>query len=184
MSFNPICTIDFCGWRSNTLTLQRAGWDISAQQDTHTRKIRLALHHRAAQLSGITNAVPYTNWIPTIEGRCEDTSPIVFTVQQMSSNLRVQYIAMNESSFKWHPIDCFPANSHCNFRDLALHEVVPFRTVNPDAEQIVIAPESVTQVLDILLKCQEPEARKRRIAQRNREIRDLSQIKAQVVVGL
>lgn len=26
---SPICTVNFAGWRSDTLSLQRAGWDIA-----------------------------------------------------------------------------------------------------------------------------------------------------------
>ncbi len=179
---NPVCTVEFCGFTATTLELEQSGWQFSAQQDPHRSTVRLALHHPRAGLSGLTNECDMSAWLHAATRDAVLLKGHVFRVCSMGSNTRVQYITMSGNTRPWSAVSMFPDMIESPLKELDLHELVPFRAVNHEAEQIVIAPESVTQVLDLLLKCQAPAAAARRVAERQRGVRRAADIQAQVLV--
>lgn len=163
---NPICRVYFAGWESDTLKLQREGWEISAQQDPYRRDISLALYHRQSGLTALTNSKSFGSMAWATPYMAELAEVLSFNVVAMHNNIRAMYMPMREQSVRWAPISCLPECSEMTTVEKSIHDIVPFRSFNPDAEQIVVAPDSVPQVLDLLLKCQVPAAEARRTRQR------------------
>ncbi len=178
---SPICTVRFAGWESTTVALQQAGWAVSARQNISHYSVGLALHHPQTGLYAVTDDITMPAlWRPKTDFIPHDC--VVFNVIAMSTNLRCTYVPMYQSAFAYSPIDCFPSTYQSAASDQALQDLVPFKTVNHDATQIVIAPASVPQVLELLLRCQAPAAAVRRAEDRKREVRRASDIQAQVLV--
>jgi hypothetical protein len=179
---NPVCTVRWAGWSSDTLTLQRAGWQFAAQQEKHRGTVRLALRHPQGW-HGLTNEVNYERVRHMLAGRdgsvfAHDGRLLTFDVVCLGSN--VQVCASSVPMTGWRAVDMFPASTTAVYEQRSLLDWVPFMPVNHEAEQIVVAPESVGQVLDLLLRCQAPAAAARRARDRVRHSRDL---KAQVLVA-
>lgn len=182
---NPVCEVSFLGFKSTTLELERAGWQVSAQQVAHTGTVRLALRHPVAHLYGLTAAVDYRSTMRTWDSLeiMRYSHLLGFHVTSMANEVRCLYLSEPGLLGSWGAVSCVPeATTLTSHNEARLEDLVPFRTVNPHAEQIIVAPESVTQVLDLLLACQAPAAQARRLRAERREVRQASEIQAQVVV--
>ena len=166
---SPICEVLFEGWVSNTYDLQRAGWEVSAEQDPHRDSVRLALYHRKSGLQALTNQLSYRQTIAANFAR--GSKPFLqFRVVCMSTVLRAVMIPWAGGAASWTPVDCTPRLSD----EVDLKDLIPFRPVNPDAKEIIVAPSSVPQVLELLLKCQEPVMEKVRRHERQRAAADIA----------
>lgn len=51
--------VHFAGWESDTLTLQRSGWELSADQDVARDTMRLALTHSRLGLTALTKMMEW-----------------------------------------------------------------------------------------------------------------------------
>jgi hypothetical protein len=180
-TWNPVCKVIFAGFKSSTLELQQAGWEIAAEQDPF-KGVRLALHHRKSGLQALTNTVPMLELRAAVTKSAgyDIIKHITFQVVHVGTDTRFQIIPMvGPVSFK--AIDATPEWSEVKSSEISFHDLIPFRTVNPDAEQIIVAPDSVPQILDLLLKCQAPV--QRRIRQ-NERVRSAADVAAQIVTAV
>lgn len=143
------CDVYFAGFRSDTHRLQQAGWQLSAEQDIRMRAIRLAMRHEGAQLYAMTSAVPYDFF--------EDANHYghrlpEFQVQHVSSRMTVQLM---ESQFNFRPIDATPQYTEIKRRDIEDFGI--FAVPLARTEEIIVAPETVADLLDKIKRMQAPE---------------------------
>lgn len=179
-AWNPICKVEFAGFESTTYELQRCGWEISAEQDLH-HGLRLALSHRASGLQALTSSVPMYEISRELQANGHAIiKSHVFRVITVGTDLRFQVIPMART-VSFSPIDCVPSFQEYKSSESRFHDLIPFRTVNPDAEQIIVAPDSVPKILDLLLKCQAPAQARLRANERVRASRDIA---AQIVTAV
>ena len=165
---SPVCRIRFAGFESDTATLCKAGWDISAEQQhswsSTGYSVRLALRHQAAQCYMLTHAVDINYGMtmmmknnrmftdPNAEFGFGRLPP--FNVACIFNDGKVQYMP-SETKWQFNPIDPFPVIKH----DVQIHDFkdwVPFRTISKDAPQIYVPPSSVPDLMAYILEKQEP----------------------------
>jgi hypothetical protein len=168
---SPICEVEFAGFRSDTYTLQRAGWQISAEQVPSEGRIRLALKFAPAQLYAMTSTVSYTDMMyfnsPNYR---REAAPIVFRVQWMSTSPRIEIMSQPVGGFRFEAIDCEPMLANREVK--SMDELIPFRPISTEAPELIIAPDRVAEVLDMILKCQDPRQAEIREAQRRQSWKD------------
>lgn len=150
-------TVHFAGFSARAYQLQSSGWDLSLSHERMREHgadvLRLALKHKAANLYGVTKGLDITPWRRSIMAKCV-LPPLEFEVCAMSHDLRFMVMPMKQMT--WKPVSSFPDCEISRYDEDSIWNIVPFRTMDPDAEQIVVTPESVPHVLDLLLKCQAP----------------------------
>lgn len=145
------CDVVWAGWRSTTVDLQNAGWQIAVEDSYHNYSTRLCLQHRDLRLRGITTPTPLEDFVRSDRYGGRGYRP-AFHVQWMSSDLRVQIM---ESSFDFREIDAKPqfTAEHSNRADAFSFFAVPMART----EEIIVAPQDVSTMLDQIRKMQAPE---------------------------
>lgn len=169
---SPICEVEFAGFRSDTYTLQRAGWQLSAEQDFNHARVRLALKYEPAQLYAMTNSVSYSDLIRFDGGSWRGKiTPLTFRVQWVSTTPRIEiWSEPSYGSVSFQPIDCEPILAQREAK--SIEDLIPFRPISTEAPELVIAPDRVSEVLDMILKCQDPRQAEIREAQRRQSWKD------------
>lgn len=152
-TYNPICPVHFAGFESDTLRLQRAGWQISAEQLVNRHAIRLALKFEPARVFALTNAVSMKDFYEWDQRGRSVSCPIGFHVQHIANDMRFQIMPMSyRPSFA--PIDATPAFEER--QEVRFEDLIPFRPLSIDAPEIVIAQADVSELLDAIIKKQDP----------------------------
>ena len=108
--FNPIAKVEFAGFMSDTVTLQRAGWQLSIERMAHMDGIRLALKFEPARLYALSAPIsmhdiqrydlfkqPQFEW------------PIPFRIQIIGNDVRFQIMPVVGSFGKFSPFDAMPS---------------------------------------------------------------------------
>jgi hypothetical protein len=160
------CEVHFAGFRSDTYRLQQAGWELSVEQDVYRRALRLAMHHRAADLYMLADSQDFDFFSHRMGDR-----PPVFNIRHCSSRMVIQLM---ESSFDFQPIDATPALATTTRRSIEDFNI--FATQQVRAEEILVEPQSVAECLELIKKMQAPElaAVRKRNEQRRRDAGDTS----------
>jgi hypothetical protein len=139
----------WCGFESDTLTLQRCGWKISAEQDVMSMNVRIAIKHPFKSLYGVSKMTRMY-----FEDTFHERGYGIFEINDITSNYQVQLL---ERSFNFKPIDAEPAyiESH------PMEHFAFFREplLNPE-HSIVVADQSVEELLNKILELQDPMLKK------------------------
>ncbi len=157
---NPLSRVFFAGFQSTTLDLQRAGWQLSMEQhfSYDGLSLRLALKHEAGRVLAITH--PVSSYHLHRAMGFKEMAPIDFQIAWIGNDARFHIMAeMRPMSFN--PISAIPEFQ--DIKDLSFEEAIPFRPLNPNAPEIIIPPSSVPELMDMILKLQDP---------KQKEIRD------------
>lgn len=150
--------VHWAGWETNTYKLQKCGWQLSAYQDVRGSRIQLALRHSGMQIEGITEQLDYRYEQALDMREREYVDSIVLKVQAMVGET-VMIHQMGEIPV-WSPIDAEPRYTErviTRLEDFA-HFAGPLIRTN----EIIVPEESVPELLERILKMQQP-ARLQRI---------------------
>lgn len=161
--YNYPLPVRFAGFESDTLTLQRSGWQLSMERDPYHDGIRLALKHEAARVYALTNTVQVRRYMleQMQSGIRHDTVLPRFDVVLMGNNVQLQIFPMRQVG-SWAAIDATP--QIVSSKNVSFEDMVPFRPISSDAPEIVVADKSVMELLEMIRKKQDPkqaEIRKR-----------------------
>lgn len=169
---SPICQVEFLGFKSDTLSLARAGWSISAQQDFHYHGISIALKHEQARLYAISNSIDMHNILRLTQysyiSKEEATFNTTFQIKWVQTSPIIELI--RQPSVQWGAVDPYPSFS--NRERIDIKDLIPFKTIRPDAPEIVIAPESISELMEKIIKLQDPKQKEIRDRQRKEAWRD------------
>ncbi len=158
----------FAGFRSDTRSLQQAGWQLSMNQDIYGHRIQLAMHHPGAGLYMLADEVRYHFIDSGRESSFQQSypQPIRFIIRHCSSKIMVQ-VMMDFAQFR--PIDAEP--QYITSERKTIEDFKIFASPLVRTEEIIIEPQSVAECLDLIRKMQSPElaAIRKRNAQRDRE---------------
>lgn len=182
-SLNPPCEVFFAGWRSTTYELGRAGWKISFQENAYQglrSAPRLLLYYPASRLSAIAECED-RNFL-TLEWRYQgerwDRLPRFF-VHHVASDFIVR--TANEFSFSaW--VNTVPERTVVE--DRSIYTLPLFASINqPAAEELIVEPETVSQLLDQIRAMQEPGQKdiRERNRRREREAADMPTVHARIL---
>lgn len=152
----------WAGWETTTYNLQQAGWQISAEQNVFSNSIRLAMKHDGANMRAISDTVDFP-YYEAVERFYEVLPRILIHMRLMGRDVWVHEHGRVDWSFQ--PIDATPTmteNRISRIEDLAHFAAPLVRT-----KEIIIPNESVPELLDRILKLQQP-ARTERIKEEMR----------------
>lgn len=190
-TYNPPIPVRFAGFESNTLRLQESGWDLSVERMQNRDSMRLALRHERAGLYAITRDVSTMCMMDMARGG-DWWKMIEFEVIWCGSGGRF-HIMPQMGALNFKPVSGIPEFDECEYKDVDFRDAIPFRTINADpASEIIVAPDSVPELLEMILKLQDPRQaeireRRRREAFRDKtgeritEMRPVSDIRAQII---
>ena len=174
---NPILRLNWAGWQSDTLTLQRCGWEISVEQDVQYQTIRIALQHREAQVQGISNVIDKINYMSIADSSYYGNSDFKsFPTINVHLAHRIN-INLMEANFAFEPIDAEPrliTGEMQNIDDFKIFQPV-------QSKEIITDPEEVDQLMKRILELQSPKQRELREKQRRESVRMQKQVHAQVI---
>lgn len=153
--------IYFAGFESDTWKLQEAGWSLSAEQDIMSQSMRLAMRHEGLQLYGISDHQRWDYW-----DRMGGRMPPLF-VRHMAARMYVQMI--ESAPFSFEPIDARPM--YAPSRTSRIEDLVHFAPAMVRTKEIILPEASVPQLMDQILKLQEP-GRQERLKQQLAEERE------------
>jgi hypothetical protein len=140
--------IHWAGWETTTYRLQQAGWQLSADQDVYNDRLRLAMKHEGMALYGMSGWSRFE-----YEARIRDPREFpVIVMQAMGREVWVQEHGRVELNFQ--AIDakpCFTERKITKLEDLA-HFAAPLVR----SREIIIPEENVDELLEKILKLQQP----------------------------
>lgn len=168
---NPIVQIDWAGWRSDTLTLQRHGWEVLVEQDIYPGTIRIALQHREAQVQGITEWIQGINFMSVIESGY-DRLPI-FRARLYHKII----INLMETTFNFEPVDAQPRLFEGERKEMSDFNI--FQPIK--AQEIISDPAEVNDLMEQILELQSPKQRELREKARRENRKLQRQVHAQVI---
>jgi hypothetical protein len=144
--------VHWAGWETTTYQLQKRGWKLSAFQDIRGSRLQMALRHDGAGIEGITAPLDYRYEQALDLRERAYVDSIVLNVQVMLGET-VMVRQVGEMAM-WSPIDAeprFTQETITRLEDLA-HFAGPLIRTN----EIIIPEESVPELLDRILKLQQP----------------------------
>lgn len=185
--YNAPVPVYFAGFESTTLALQSQGWDFSMERSFERMSFRLAMRHEGAGLQAISSHVEFDflsrneiDWYRRFPG---------FRIVWMGS--KAQFHVMPEMrAMKFEAYDAIP--QFHSYERISFEDAIPFKTMrNDESKEIVIAQENVEELLEKIIKMQDPkqaEIRKRKRDEAKRyqnatmeNVRPLSNVLASVI---
>jgi hypothetical protein len=166
------CPVKWCGWSSDTYTLQNNGWSLAAEEDVYDGRLRIAMRHDEMGLMGISETAQYAHLDRSgLYSRNKmyltDDRP-VFHVRYISSKMLLRMHDIEPlSSFV--PIDAKP---QFHFMDTKTMNVEDFTCFAPNltrTEEIIVEPDTVMSLLEKIKEIQAPEQERIRKDNRLRE---------------
>jgi len=144
--------VHWAGFESNTLKLQNAGWEFSAEQSMENLQSRILIRHQAYQMHGCSAFVA-TNFFGLQRG--DEWDGIRFPIQWMTSGgVQVHRIQDNLSAFA--AVDMQP-QLQCqheikNIEDMALFAGVSLART----KEVIVDPATVPDLMAQILEMQTP----------------------------
>lgn len=171
--------IRFAGWESDTYTLQKAGWQIAARQCPEPLAggtiLQLILRHEPTKLHAITHPSRVQPYVMGMSGYFNDINHMIakvgLDVMAMGTDVRAEIITMPSgfSFASFEAVDCEPRTieiEHVGLSDLKI-----FRPISSDAPEIIIPTHSVAEMMDLVLKLQDPVQKEIREKRRKEKLR-------------
>lgn len=144
--------VHWAGWETTTFRLQKCGWKLSAYQDIRGSRIQMALRHDGLQIEGITNELSY-EYERALDMRERDyVNSIVLTVQRMLGE-QVMLRTVGELPM-WSPVDAEPR--YTEEKIVRLEDFAHFAGPLIRTNEIIVPEESVPELLERILKMQQP----------------------------
>lgn len=163
----------WAGWETTTTKLQQAGWKLSAEQDFYGNRMRIAMSHEGMRLLAVTPAFDFRYMDAISDYRyLHDVQAQV--VQAMGREVFIHEHGSVDWSFK--DIDAqptFTSNKITKLEDLAHFAAPLVRT-----REIIIPEENVEDMLERILKLQQP-ARTERLKEQLRSPEGLAAVPQQ-----
>lgn len=169
---SPIVKVHWAGWESDTLRLQQAGWQLSMEEDVCRRVARLALKHPHFKMYGLSEMVDINRSNPMNPYHQE----MRLVMRQMASELVVRLM---DNFSKFQAIDAEPLFIQEEIR--SIEDCRIFRPIRQAEQQIIVPKHSVPELLDQILKLQDPkqyEIREKKRKEIRRFMREATDIEA------
>jgi hypothetical protein len=174
--------VRFAGFQSNTLALAEAGWDLSLRQTFSPWKagveLELAMKHAGAGLYGITNVVHVEmariyDLLHGNTGYAALFTDVGFEVRCIAPDIRCKIFpiqttgSVREFANAFSPVDPRPQDRESS--EVSVRDFKFFKVANPTLQDIIVSPDQVPQLLEMVLKAQEPTMQGIRARERSRE---------------
>jgi hypothetical protein len=178
---SPRCPVYWGPWRSDTITLQSTGWDLSVSHNRERDELMLAIRHREFKLYGFSDRVPHPRRTMRDPFYGEGAAP-TFVMQRVCVDPHVlPDFTMGVADLStFEPIDArsriIEVTSKADIDPL-------FAPVETEAPEIIVEPATVQGLLDQIRAMQAPEqaAIRKRNAQRERDAEPARKFHASIV---
>lgn len=145
--------VHWAGWETTTYKLQACGWKLSARQDVRGSRLQLAFQHAGVGIEGITQELDY-RFEQALDMRERGyVENIVLNVQMMLGET-VMVRQVGDVSALWSPIDAEPR--YTEERIDRLEDFAHFAGSLIRTNEIIVPEESVPELLQRILKMQQP----------------------------
>jgi hypothetical protein len=141
-------TLNMAGWTSDTYRLQQAGWSLSADQDMRTMTMQMAMRHEQMGLYGVSARLAWEY----LRDDPQFLRNVELPVRWVGRDIIVQM--MGTPDFNFQPIDAIPQLRSQRKR---LEDFVHFAPALARTNQIIVPEESVEELMDRILKLQQPD---------------------------
>jgi len=139
----------WAGFRSDTRTLQQAGWEFSASQQFETDSVGLVMRHGVMGIHAVTNTVPNMMY---------DLHP------QALQQFRVNYLTDRGITFQhmevpnWLPT-CRPVDMQPQMVEVkSIEDMNLFAGCMARTQELIVDPDDVSAMMDRILELQRPGA--------------------------
>ena len=166
------CKVIFAGWESTTSRLQSAGWQLAMEHSWHHDRVRLAMQYRDGGMQMIAEADYHMISMHVDAARhcyggdLRDGLP-VFVVRHVANAIHVRVVDMD--SFSFSPIDARMQMRTMDREIRPMDEFEIFATPLVKAQEIIVDPNSVAELMDQIKQLQAPELAMIRERQRRTE---------------
>ncbi len=156
---NPPVPVFWLGWRSDTHSLARAGWEISVSQDLARREMQIAMRWKNLgfglsqldtfeyeQLFNPLTAMAYMREIPPFQ-------------MQLANHISISAYGHQEP---FRAAKTNPYIERLSAQYITEDQFFAFQTIDPKAQNILLAEPSLDEVLEYALKLQEPKQKEMR----------------------
>lgn len=143
--------VEWAGWRTDTYRLQACGWQLSADQDVFQNAMRLSMQHEGQQIRAISERISF-DYHMAISDTPEYLSRIVIPMHMVGREVTVHF----SGSIDWHfkPIDATPSFSTHTISKI--EDLCHFAAPLVKTREIIIPQDSVPELLERILKLQQP----------------------------
>lgn len=138
--------IRWAGWESNTLSLQNAGWEISAQEMIGSYKLRIAIRNTKLRAQGISDEINFDYF----EYRDFPYMDVGIMSMDLSQNI---VVTRPISADIFEAVDARPMYTD---NKLTLDDFAYFKKVNHNVQDIFLKEASMQDILQLALERQEP----------------------------
>lgn len=184
--------VEILGLQSDTLSLQRAGWDFLAHESIESWSVRLMARHRGTGIVAKLEAMDDFGRLLGHYGRGFSGMPAerMFQPEAMPQGFRAvwvaseKYVTIMEDLNGFHPVDMRPQVIELRAGGKPLTEFNLFRSLVPEVREIIVDPTDVQHCLDLILKLQAPQLAEVRKRNRQREAGEASAaslVQAQII---
>lgn len=166
---NPALEVEFAGLRSDTYTLGRCGWRVAIEDvDYHRDTRRIVLYHPDTGLTFIGHVcLPrHLEHDFAVTSRASRLPPVA--LQQCAIRGQGRTVIMQGGWPSLRYVETIPRLETVEYRDL--FDLPLFASLNePAAEQLIVEPATVSELLDQIRRMQAPEQAAIRERERQRE---------------
>lgn len=141
----------WAGWETNTLRLQQAGWQLSAEQDFWQDRMRIAMKHQGMNLMAMTPHFDFRYEEALRDARYLDSIGVP-VVSAMGRNISIHEHGRVDWMFK--EIDATPTIG--SIKVSRLEDLAHFAAPLVRCNEVIIPDESVPELMERILKLQQP----------------------------
>ena len=152
------CRVVFAGWETTTSRLQQAGWQLSAEQNVYSGRLGLIMQYAPCRLRMLAEAQDFDFFSYRAQ---HDGDRPTFLISRVFSDAQVVLSGFDFTKFG--PIDAIPTMS---MEKRSLDDYKLFATPLARTEEIIVAPDTVSELMEKIRKLQQPELAE--IRERNR----------------
>lgn len=168
---SPPMKVRFLGWTSDTYTLQRFGWSVSVLENVIYNSMYIAIKHDGLKIYGVSDmySMDYQMLRHSRDGGYGELRDMEVNFSNLASKYTVMVHGNNIDFNKFSPIDAEP--QMINFEPKSLEDLCVFKKVVHKEEEIIVDPKSVSELMEQIVKMQDPkqaEIRERRRKERAR----------------
>lgn len=147
---SPRCDVVWAGWRSDTFTLQQAGWQFSAEQDIAAMRFRFAIKHPNYRIYGLSQLVDFAEY-QEFYGNHRFDRPAPLVINHMVSRAESRLI---DDLSKFNPVDCEP-QLNMESKIKSIEDFMIFRPIDK-AKEIIVPDFQINDLLKMIIEKQDP----------------------------
>lgn len=171
---NPPLRVHMLGMEGTTQSMQHAGWSLSMRQDVYQRSIQLSMRHEQMKLFALSRSMDLDYMQYSSRNHDNFYRHFVFVIDSVATKMEIvlhssEFLSMRHpiSHFEgYSPVDATPQIERLQRR--SIEDFMLFRPIN-NTKSVIVDPNDVPQLMEMILKAQQPQQEEIRKRQRQAE---------------